>query len=286
MIQLKNLWKDALASLIIASFLICLMSGCKKDDKTTTVNNTEDPAASDPTLKLVFSDEFNGSAIDTTKWNFEINGNGEGNGELEYYTNRSQNAAIKDGKLVITALKESYNGANYTSARMTTAGKGEFTYGRFEAKMKLPYGRGIWPAFWLLSNTQPLDWPNTGEIDIMEAVGYRPDTVFSNIHSTDYYGGKGDLLAVPNYSTGYHVYAADWTPDSIKFFVDTKQLFAFANPHLADATANHAEWPFDHPFFMLLNVAVGGAWGGIQGVDDSIFPQTMSVDWVRVYQKK
>lgn len=285
---MKNLLKGVLP-IVTCLFLF---TACKKDDKTTnTGGNTsvvdpEDPASSDNTLKLVFSDEFNTSTIDTTKWNFEINGGGEGNNEAEYYTNRPQNATIKDGNLVITAIKENYQGASYTSARMTTQRKGEFTYGRFEAKMKLPTGRGIWPAFWMLSNTVPLNWPATGEIDIMEAVGMNPGMVYSNVHSTANYNGKGDQLSVADYGTAYHVYAVDWSADSMKFYVDNHQLFAYGNPHLADASANQAQWPFDHPFFILLNVAVGGNWGGQQGIDDSIFPQSMSVDWVRVYQKK
>lgn len=279
MIQLKK------PIIVAVTMISCLFSfsSCKKDGNNKTVD-ADDPASSDPTLTLVWSDEFNGSSIDKTKWNFEVNGDGGGNGEAQYYTDSSTNAGIMDGKLVITARKESYKGKSYTSARMTTQYKAAFTYGRVEARIQLPTGRGMWPAFWMLSAKTPLQWPHDGEIDIMEAVGYRPDTVFSNIHCS--FVGYGDLLPVPNYGSTYHVYATDWTADSLKFYVDNKLIVSYANAHLADATAAYNQWPFEHDFFIILNVAVGGAWGGINGIDDGIFPQRMSVDWVRVYQKK
>jgi beta-glucanase (GH16 family) len=279
--------RKPVAMAVIACLLITCFSACSKKEENKGIlidNDMDDPASSDASLKLVWSEEFNATTIDASKWNFEVNGDGGGNGEAQYYTDRSSNAAIKDGNLVITAVKESYQGKSYTSARLTTAKKGEFKYGRIEARAKLPKGRGMWPAIWLLSNTVPLNWPHTGELDIMEAVGYRPDTVFSTIHSTS--SGYGNWLPVPNSSTVYHTYSADWTADTVKFFVDKTLVSSYANEHLPDATAAANQWPFDHPFFIILNVAVGGAWGGIQGIDDTIFPQSMSVDWVRVYQKK
>jgi beta-glucanase (GH16 family) len=271
--------------ILAVTFILLIASSCKKNSGSSSVSiDTNDPASTDPTLKLVWSEEFNTTTIDATKWNFEVNGDGGGNGEAQYYTDRASNAAIKDGKLVITAVKESYQGKNYTSARLTTSGKGEFKYGRIEARAQLPKGRGMWPAIWLLSNTVPLSWPHDGELDIMESVGYRPDTIFSTIHCTS--SGYGDWVPLPNSTSTYHVYAADWTADTVKFFVDDRLVSQYANQHLADATQAANQWPFDHPFFVILNVAIGGAWGGIQGIDDSVFPQSMSVDWVRVYQKK
>lgn len=279
---MNHLKKPVIVAVTIISCLFSF-SSCKKDSNNKTAD-ADDPASSDPTLTLVWSDEFNGTSIDTTKWNFEVNGDGGGNGEAQYYTDRNTNATIKDGKLVITARKEDYLGKSYTSARLTTQNKAAYTYGRVEARIQLPTGRGMWPAFWMLSAKKPLQWPHDGEIDIMEAVGYRPDTTFSNIHCTAV--GYGDLLPVPNYGSTYHVYATDWTADSLKFYVDDKLIVSYANAHLADAMAAYNQWPFEHEFFMILNVAVGGAWGGIQGIDNTVFPQSMSVDWVRVYQKK
>lgn len=279
MIRLK---KPTLVAVTVISCFFTITS-CKKDNNNSKAD-ANDPAASDPTLSLVWSDEFNGKTIDTSKWNFEVNGDGGGNGEAQYYTDSITNASIQDGKLVITARKESYMGRSYTSARLTTQHKAAFTYGRIEARLQLPTGRGMWPAFWMLSAKTPLEWPHDGEIDIMEAVGYRPDTTFSNIHCTSV--GYGDLLPVPNYGSTYHVYATDWTADSLKFYVDETLVMSYANEHKENADDAYNQWPFNHDFFMILNVAVGGAWGGINGIDDTIFPQSMKVDWVRVYQRK
>jgi len=289
------------AKIRLSAYCACLLSlvtvySCTKSISHSTgssgsgtssngsVVDPNDPASADTSLKLVWSDEFTETTIDTSSWNYVINGNGGGNGEAEYYTSNPTNASIQNGSLVITALLQSYMGANYTSARLNTLGKESWTYGRMEARIQLPEGRGIWPAFWAQSAVEPIQWPLDGELDIMESVGYRPDTSFSTIHCEG--SGAGNWLPVPTAGSAFHTYSMDWTADSLKFYVDTSLADVYVNPHLADSVQNYNLWPFNHPFFLILNVAVGGAWGGIDGIDNSTFPQSMTVDWVRVYQKK
>jgi beta-glucanase (GH16 family) len=243
---------------------------------------------------LTWSDEFNGpegSPVDASKWVTETGGNGWGNDELEYYTNRPQNSYQHDGNLVIKVLQEKYTGAhgatrNYTSARIKTLGKFDQTYGRFEARIKIPTGEGIWPAFWMLGKDilKP-GWPACGEIDIMENIGKEPAMVHGTIHGPGYSGAHG--IGSP-YSTAdrkavaddYHVFAVEWEPNVIRFYVD-KDLFATRTP--ADLPKG-TKWVYDHPFFLLLNVAVGGNWPGSPDAT-STFPQEMLVDYVRVYRR-
>ena len=242
---------------------------------------------------LVWSDEFggsNGSAPDSSKWTLETGGNGWGNNELEYYTRRLQNAQIQNGSLVITALKETYTGPdgvtrNYTSARMKTSGKFEQQYGRFEARIKIPYGQGMWPAFWMLGNNiDKAGWPACGEIDIMENIGKEPAIVHGTIHGPGYSGGAGIgspfSLASGRFADHYHLYAAEWEPNVIRFYVDSN-LYATRTP--ADLPQG-TKWVYDHPFFLILNLAVGGDWPGAPD-NATVFPQTMLVDYVRVYKK-
>ena len=243
---------------------------------------------------LVWSDEFdgpNGSGVDAAKWILEVGGGGWGNQELESYTNRLQNAYVQDGRLVIRAQREKYAGHDgitreYTSARLKTQGKFSQTYGRFEAAMKIPYGQGLWPAFWMLGdNVDRAGWPACGEIDIMENVGKEPSTVHGTIHGPEYSGGAaiGDRYTLPagkQFANDFHVFAVEWEPNAIRFYVD-KDLYA---------TRTRAElppgrqWVFDHPFFLLMNVAVGGDWPGSPDAS-TVFPQTMLVDYVRVYRR-
>ena len=244
--------------------------------------------------KLVWSDEFdapNGSAPDPAKWTFDIGGKGWGNNELETYTNRPQNVQTKSGMLVIQALKESYTGPDnvareYTSARIKTLGRFAQAYGRFEARIKIPYGQGLWPAFWMLGNDiDTHGWPRCGEIDIMENIGREPSIAHGTIHGPGYSGGKGigTSYALPNgqrFADDFHIYAVEWQPDQIQFFVDAN-LYATVTPaKLPPGT----RWVFDHPFFIILNVAVGGGWPGNPDAT-TIFPQTMQVDYVRVYKR-
>ncbi|HET6175712.1 MAG TPA: glycoside hydrolase family 16 protein [Candidatus Sulfotelmatobacter sp.] len=243
---------------------------------------------------LVWSDEFNGpngSAVDSSKWASETGGGGWGNDELEYYTTRPQNAYLQDGNLVIKVLQEKYTGSdgvtrNYTSARLKTQGKFTQANGRFEARIKIPRGQGIWPAFWMLGDDiDKGGWPTSGEIDIMENIGKEPALVHGTIHGPGYSGanGIGASYVLPSkqpFADDFHVYAVEWEPSAIRFYVD-KDLYTTRVP--SDLPQN-AKWVYDHPFFLLLNVAVGGGWPGSPDAT-TVFPQTMLVDYVRVFRR-
>ena len=251
------------------------------------------PQPADPAWKLVWSDEFNGpngTAVDPSKWVPEIGGGGWGNNELEYYTNRLANAYQQDGNLVIKVLQEKYTGAdrvtrNYTSARLKTEGRFSQAYGRFEARIKIPRGQGIWPAFWMLGdNIDKPGWPARGEIDIMENVGKEPALVHGTIHGPGYSSTHGisapyTLPGDSRFADDFHIYAVEWEPNTIRFYVDD-HVYATRTP--ADLPKG-TKWVYDHPFFLLLNVAVGGYWPGSPDAT-SVFPQTMLVDYVRVYE--
>jgi len=244
--------------------------------------------------QLAWSDEFNaadGSAIDSTKWTFDVGGKGWGNNELETYTNRTANAHVENGSLVITAIKETLTGADritrdYTSARLLTKHKFNQTYGRFEARIRIPFGQGIWPAFWMLGdNIDTAHWPNCGEIDIMENIGREPSVVHGTFHGPGYSGGKGigaayTLIGGKKFSDDFHMFALEWEPNVMRFYVDGN-LYETRTP--ADLPPG-ASWVFDHPFFIILNVAVGGDWPGNPDTS-TVFPQLMLVDYVRVYKK-
>ncbi len=242
-------------------------------------------APAQTTRKLVWSDEFDGPAIDRTKWTFETGGHGWGNNELEFYTDRPVNARIEDGSLVIEARREDHGGRRYTSARLLTRGRFSRTYGRFEARIRLPYGQGIWPAFWMLGDSFPTaGWPRCGEIDIMEYIGPQDaGTVYGTLHTAgasgaNGLGGRHTLAAGAKPSDAYHVYAVEWEPEEIRWYFDGVQ---YKTVRKSDLPAN-AVWSFDKPFHLLLNVAVGGNWP--KNPDDSTqFPQFMRVDYVRVY---
>ncbi|MEP6820472.1 MAG: glycoside hydrolase family 16 protein [bacterium] len=251
--------------------------------------------AANPTVwSLVWSDEFtgpHGSPIDSAKWSFDIGGNGWGNNELETYTNRPANADLEGGSLVIKALKETHTGSDnirrdYTSARLLTRNKFTQAYGRFEARIKLPYGQGIWPAFWMLGdNIGTAGWPNCGELDIMENIGREPSIVHGTFHGPGYSGGNGISAAytLPNgrkFSDDFHTFAVEWEPNVVRFYVDGL-LYKTRTP--ADLPAGKS-WVFDHPCFIILNVAVGGGWPGNPDAT-TIFPQQMLVDYVRVYER-
>ena len=242
---------------------------------------------------LAWSDEFsgpNGSAADPAKWAFETGGGGWGNQELEYYTSRPENARIEHGRLVITARRENYTGSDgvtraYTSARLKTQGKFSLTYGRIEARIKIPLGQGVWPAFWMLgSDIDQAGWPQCGEIDIMENIGREPAVVHGTIHGPGYSGaqGIGSPFTLPRgrFADHYHVFAVEWEPNQIRFYVDRK-LYATRTP--ADLPLG-AKWVYDRPFFLLLNFAVGGSWPGPPD-GRTRFPQQMLVDYVRVYRR-
>ena len=235
--------------------------------------------------KLVWSDEFNKNGLpDPAKWSYDTGGHGWGNHELQFYTySEKKNARVENGVLIIEALKEQKNNNAYTSARLVTKGKGDWTYGRIDVKARLPRGKGSWPAIWMLASVPKLKWPDDGEIDIMEHVGYDPGTVHASVHCKKYYHKIGTqktaTIPVPDFSDSFHVYSLEWDAEKITMLIDNKPYFSFKNEH----TGNEA-WPFDKPFHLLLNVAVGGDWGGQKGIDETAFPQKMEIDYVRVYQ--
>ena len=233
----------------------------------------------------VFADEFNYTGLpDPNKWGYDIGGSGWGNNELQYYTNQLKNAFVANGKLTITAYKEELEGRNYTSARLITKNKGDIKYGRIEVRAQLPAGLGTWPAIWML----PTDWvyggwPSSGEIDIMEHVGYDQDVIHITTHSEKYYfkinTQKSATKKIENASTQYHVYRLDWTPEKITGYIDNELIFTNVNEG-----TDYKAWPFDQRFHLLLNIAVGGDWGGAKGIDETAFPASMLVDYVRFYK--
>jgi beta-glucanase (GH16 family) len=241
--------------------------------------------------KLVWADEFEYTGSpDSTKWSYDL-GTGcpdnchWGNSELQYYTNDLKNVRVENGKLIIEARQDSMGGMRYTSARMVSKTKGDWTYGRIEAKAKLPRGRGTWPAIWML----PTDWkyggwPQSGEIDIMEHVGHNPGWIHANIHTQSYNHVKGTQregkINIPDAVDTFHVYTIEWSEGKVDFFVDDRLYHTIKH----DSSDTYAEWPIDQRFHLILNIAVGGGWGGQKGIDDSIWPQRMEVQYVRVYQ--
>lgn len=253
--------------------------------------------------KLAWSDEFDRDGLpDPAKWACE-----EGfvrNQELQYYTTgRTQNARVESGHLIVEAHKEQFPNAryradaperrwqeqrqqaDYTSASLITRGRAAWTYGRIEVRAKMPSGRGTWPAIWTLgTNISTVGWPACGEIDILEYVGHEPGVVHANVHTRGFNhnrgNGRGARLSLPDAETAFHVYALEWTPQKLEFFVDDRKYFVLEN----DGTGVDS-WPFDAPQYLILNLAIGGAWGGQKGVDDAIFPQRLTIDYVRVYQR-
>ena len=236
--------------------------------------------------KLRWSDEFNDAGLALAKnWSYDVGAKGWGNNELQYYTDAdTSNAKVIKGNLKITALKAAKDKNEYTSARLVTKNKFDFKYGRVEVRAMLPKGRGLWPAIWALPTEWKYgNWPKSGEIDIMEYVGYEPDSIYGTVHTEKFNHTintqVGKALKINPYD-GYHVYAVEWFKDKIDFFIDDQKYLTFKNNGKGSAY-----WPFDQNFHIILNMAVGGNWGGKKGVDDSIFPATMKVDYVRVYQK-
>lgn len=298
------------AALCIVSGI--LMVGCQKDSGYRTGKKVSD-AYVDPkkvqevkeediramgfaydydnlTYELVWSDEFDYEGLpDEAKWDYDVGGHGWGNNELQYYT-KGENAYVKDGHLIIEARKEAKEGMDYTSARLVTRGKGDWLYGKIEVRAKLPSGLGTWPAIWMLpTDWEYGSWPASGEIDIMEHVGYNQDTIHASIHTASYYHSIGTQKTATKYVKGvsddFHVYSVEWLPDKIMAYIDGELYFNF-DPKDYKKIPTYKEWPFDKKFHLLLNIAVGGNWGGAKGMDDSIYPVQMVVDYVRVYQSK
>lgn len=232
-----------------------------------------------------WADEFDytGLPLDS-KWDYDLGGSGWGNNEKQQYTNSINNVNVSGGLLTITAKKENVNGMAYTSTRLVTRNKLDVLYGRIEVKAKLPTGKGTWPAIWMLPTDRSYgDWPKSGEIDIMEHVGYDQNNVHFSTHTEAYYfkinTAKTITKNIPDASTAFHLYRVDWTPYAIRGYYDNVKVFEFANEG-----TGYKVWPFDKRFHILLNLAVGGDWGGAQGIDDSIFPQKLDIDYVRYYK--
>jgi len=261
--------------LIIVMVLLCSFFGCKRRDATIPTQ----------TWQLIWQDEFNDSSINSNNWSFDIGSlcGGWGNNELEYYTSRTVNAYIENGNLVIQALEESYNGFNYTSARMKSINKIFYKYGKIEARIKLPFGQGIWPAFWMMGQTG--NWPGCGEIDIMEMIGGgigRDNKCYGTVHWDDsghqQIGGNISLTWPEIFANNYHVFGIEWDNEKIKWYLDGNQYFEVYITY-ANMSELHQE------FYILLNVAVGGNWPGSPDAT-TVFPQKMYVDWIRWYQWK
>ena len=258
---LKILW--------VPAFLLCMSSVSKINAQA---------------YRLVWSDEFDYTGSpETSKWDYDIGGHGWGNNELQYYTDRTENAKVEGGSLIITAALESYGENDYTSARLVTRNRGDWLYGRIEVKAKLPEGRGTWPAIWMMPTDREYGgWPNSGELDIMEHVGYNMGYVHQTVHTEAYNHTlgtqRGGDIYVADVHQAYHTYAMNWYEDAIRFYVDNQLVFTFPKESGSD------KWPFDQRFHLILNIAVGGDWGGVEGVDNTIFPQTMEIDYVRVYE--
>ncbi len=276
-----------LGGLILLIFLACKQGSDVPEP--LNIQNIQSVAAKEYsfTQNPVWSDEFEQSGLPDEKiWSYDVGGSGWGNNELQFYTKADlDNAFVKNGYLTIEARKESFVNRNFTSARLVTKGKKDFLYGRIEVRAKLPSGRGTWPAIWTLASHSEYGstyWPDNGEIDIMEHVGYDPGVVHATVHTKAFNHvintQKAATQLVSDFDQSFHEYRIDWTPDYIKAFIDGKLYFTFQN-----TSKGWEEWPFDKKQHLLLNIAVGGNWGGQKGVDDAIFPAKMLVDYVRVY---
>lgn len=240
--------------------------------------------------ELVWQDEFNYSGLpDSTKWDYDQEGNdaGWGNREAQFYTRANkENARVEDGVLKITARKKDFNGKEYTSARLMS--KADWKYGRVEVNAKIPDGRGTWSAIWMMPGGWSFNdgnWPYVGEIDIMEHVGHETGVIHASAHSQDYQWQKGTqktaTVNFPTVAEEFHTYALEWNQDVMHMFIDDSLYFEYENEGLG---VN--KWPYNKPFYLIMNIAVGGAWGEMKGIDTTAFPQTMEVDWVRIYQQK
>ena len=260
---------------ILSLAVLLAVCSCNDDEKQTVVTKTQ----------LVMSEEFDvDGAPDTSLWSYNIGtgSNGWGNNELQYYSDRAENIKVEDGMLKITAIKGNFMGSAYSSARIFSKGKFEKKFGRIEARIKLPYGKGLWPAFWMLgANSDTVVWPQCGEIDIMEYLGSKPTSVFGSVHGPGYSAGeaitKYYTLTNDRFDNGFHVFGIEWDENYINYYVDGA-LYNQITP--ADVPG---EWVFNQSFYMILNIAVGGNFPGSPN-SSTVFPQTMLVDYVRVYQ--
>lgn len=265
---------------LLAALLSLVVAGCATPVTPLAAASTASAPAG---WTLSWSDEFDGAALDRSKWTFDIGGHGWGNAELQYYTDRPDNVRVAGGQLVIEARREAYGGKAYTSARIKTAGLMEQMHGRFEARIKVARGQGIWPAFWMLgADIGKIGWPRAGEIDIMENIGKEPAIVHGTVHGPGYSGehafGAPSRLERGAYADDFHVFAVEWEPGEIRWYRDGIHY------HTARPDLVKGDWVFERPFFVLLNLAVGGHWPGNPD-GTTVLPQRMLVDWVRVYRR-
>jgi len=269
-----------LLNALLVLIFISLISGC----------NPKKSAKESDGFQLVWSDEFDYNGLpDSTLWLYDTEGNsaGWGNNEDQFYTtSRKENAWVENGQLTITAIREDFEGKKFTSARLVS--KAAWQSGRVEVRAKLPAGRGTWSAIWMMPGGWTFkdgNWPDVGEIDIMEHVGDDLNVIHASAHSKDYQWQaetqKTGIITVPDASEDFHNYILEWTPEVMKAFVDDSCYFTYENEGLGET-----KWPYNKPFYLILNLAVGGAWGSIKGIDEAAFPQTMVFDYVRIYQKK
>lgn len=280
--------KILLRVLVVCNLFLLLSCSKKSDGGTTYIPpvNTG-PVDSNWTFETTpfFDEEFDYTgAPNASRWQYDLGGSGWGNHELEYYTNTLANASADGNNLNITAIMENVGGMNYSSARLLSKGTGDFLYGRVEVRAKLPAGRGTWPAIWMLPTDWAYgSWPNSGEIDIMEHVGYDPNNVHFSVHTQSYNWTTNNQKTVTKYistaTTDFHKYRIDWTPYAIRAYYDDALVYTFVNEGHGPTS-----WPFDKRFHILLNLAIGGDWGGVQGVDDTIFPTSLVIDYVRIYK--
>ncbi len=267
--------------------IILLITSCHRTHSITAASSSATKE-----MKLVWSDEFEVDGLpDHTKWGYDIGDGcpqvcGWGNNELQYYTHADhRNSRVENGNLIIEAHKSPMHGKEYTSARLVTRAQGDWKYGKISIRAKLPTGLGTWPAIWMLpSHNQYGGWPKSGEIDIMEHVGYEKDTIYGTVHTSSFnhmLGTQVDkAIYQPEAESTFKTYSIEWNEEQIKWTIDDKHYHTFANKKMSEK-----EWPFDKKFYLILNIAIGGNWGGKLGVDTKIWPQKMEVDWVRVFQE-
>jgi len=264
----------------VLALTLVLLTACAPGLPWTGTQATPIPEL--PDWELVWHDEFDGRKINDDNWTYDIGAGGWGNGEAQTYTSRSENARLEDGMLVIEAREEKYEDSYYTSARLKTQGLQSFQYGRIEARLKVPSGAGLWPAFWMLgTDFERVGWPDCGEVDIMEYIGREPDLVLGTLHGPGYSGalglGQWHRQTYP-IADAFHTYAVEWTANYIDWYYDGETYFRVVPEDVGDR-----EWVFDHPFFIILNLALGGQLAGPIGLDTE-FPAQLYVDYVRVYQ--
>ena len=280
--------------LLIALAALTLPTAVFAQSLTATNYSVDEPMPRPADAKLVWSDEFDGTSLDMTKWRYDGSRNKAGwyNGELEYYGARPENVRVGNGQLIIEARHETlsprtypdYGGQAYTSGKIMTQGKASWTYGYYEIRAKLPCARGTWPAIWMMPEAGGA-WPDGGEIDIMEQVGSQPNVVHGTVHSALFVHTKGtqrgaEKLVADN-CDAFHVYQLDWQPDALRIGVDGRAYMEVLN----NQPGGRGAWPFDRPFHMILNLAIGGSWAAAKGMDDAALPQRMEVDYVRVWQR-